>query len=134
LIFGSLYFLFEAIFYLSNIRMIDVGTSWPEPAKVYAKFLSQLLGSFEFLLAVLCFELQRNLKKYSGLIKLSGFWASIHAAVLIILANGNNFTKIFADTPSLYVWAPFYNQYVFFEAGLLIFYVITVILWSRKNG
>ncbi len=133
MIFGCLYFLFEAFLYLSNIRIIDVGTNWPESAKVYVKLISQVLGSFELLVSVLCFELQRNLKKYSVLIKISGFWALIHAAVLIILSQGNNFTKIFSDTPSLYVWSPFYNQYVFFEAILLLCYSLTVIVWSRKN-
>lgn len=134
LIFGFLYFLFEAVLYLSNIRLSDVNTSWPESAKVYAGLINHVLGSFELLLSVLCFELQTNLKKYAKLIKISGFWALIHAAVLIILSIGNNFTNIFSGIPSLYVWTYFYNQYIFFEAGLLLFYAAVVMFWSRKNG
>lgn len=134
LIFGFLYFLFEAILYLSNIRLVDVGSNWPDSAKVYAKLINQVLGSFELLIAVVCFELQRDLNKYSKLIKISAFWALIHAAVLVSLTSSNNFTNTFTGMPSLYVWAPFYNQYVFFETGLLIFYTMTVFFWSRKNG
>lgn len=134
LIFGCCYFLFEAVLYLSNIRLTDVGNNWPSSAKVYAKLINQVLGSFELLVSLVCFELQKDLKKYSRLIKVSGFWALIHAAVLISLAASNNFTNIFTGMPSLYVWADFYNQYVFLEAGLLIFYSLTVFLWSRKNG
>lgn len=134
LIFGFFYFLFEAILYLSNIRLTDVGTSWPASAKGYTKLISQVLGSFELLLSLVCFELQKDVKKYAGLIKISGIWALVHALVLIMLAAGNNFTNIFAPMPSLYVWTPLYNQYVFFESGLLIFYSVIVILWSRKNG
>lgn len=134
MIFGFFYFLFEAILYLSNVRLTDVNTAWPQSAKVYAGLVNQVLGSFELLLSVICFELQKDVKKYAGLIKISGIWALVHALVLILLAAGNNFTNIFAPTPSLYVWTPLYNQYVFFEAGLLIFYSVIVILWSRKNG
>lgn len=134
LFFGFLYFLFEAVLYLSNIRIIDVGINWPESAKVYARLINQVLGSFELLISVLCFELQRDIKKYVRLIKISGFWALLHASVLIMLTLSSNFTKVFSGIPSLYVWAPFYNQYIFFEAGLLIFYAAVVMLWSRKNG
>lgn len=131
LIFGFFYFLFEALLYLFNIRLINV--NWPQSAKVYASLINQVLGSFELLIAFLCFELQKNLEKYPRLIKISGFWAVIHAGVLIMLSLGDNFTSVFTGIPSLYVWAPFYNQYVFFEAGILIFYSVAVMLWSRKN-
>lgn len=133
LIFGCVYFLLEAILYLSNARLIDVTTAWSESAKVYARLINQVLGSFELLIAILCFELQRNVKKYARLVKISAFWALIHATVLMIVAINHNFTAIFATLPSLYVWAPFYNQYVFFEAGLLLFYSLMVILWSRQS-
>lgn len=131
MIFGFLYFLFEAVLYLSNIRLSDVNTSWPESAKVYARLINLVLGSFELFLSVLCFELQTNLKKYAKLIKISGFWALIHAAVLIILSIGNNFTNIFSGIPSLYVWVPFYNQYVFFEGFILVSYSLAVYLWLK---
>lgn len=134
LIFGFLYFLFEAILYLFNIRTIDVGINWPESAKVYARLISQVLGSFELLISVLCFELQRDIKKYARLIKISGFWALLHAVELIMLTLTNNFTKVFSGMPSLYVWADFYNQYIFFEAGLLLFYAAVVMFWSHKDG
>lgn len=134
LIFGFFYFLFEAILYLSNIRLTDVDASWPASAKGYTKLISQVLGSFELLLSFVCFELQKDIKKYSRLIKLSGVWTLVHGGVLISLSATNNFTGIFAPMSSLYVWAPFYNQYVLFEAGILIFYSLIVILWSRKNG
>lgn len=133
LIFGTCYFLFEAILYLSNIRVSDVSNNWPDSAKVYAKLINQVLGSIELLVAIICFEVQRNLKKYSTLIKISGFWALIHAAVLFSLTTSNNFTNVFAGMPSLYVWAFFYNQYVFLEVGLLFFYSLVVFLWSRQN-
>ncbi len=134
LIFGFFYFLFEAVLYLSNLRLTNVSTNWSESAKVYARLVNQVLGSFELLVSVFCFELQKDLNKYSKLIKLSGCWTLIHALVLITLAASNDFTNVFASMPSLYVWAPFYNQYVFFEAGLLLFYSAIVFLWSRKNG
>lgn len=133
LIFGFFYFLFEAVLYLSNIRLSDVNTSWPESAKVYAGLINHVLGSFELLFSVLCFELQTNLKKYAKLIKISGFWALIHAAVLIILSIGNNFTNIFSVAPSLYVWFPFYNQYVALEGIILISYSVLVYFWLKNT-
>lgn len=134
LIFGCLYFLFEAILYLFNVRLLDVGTNWPESAKVYAKLVNEVLGSFEILISVLCFEVQTDLKKYSRLIKMSGIWSLIHAAILVILVLNNDFVSIFIGRPSLYVWVPFYNQYVIFEAGLLVFYSLIVYVWSRKDA
>lgn len=132
-IFGSLYFLIEAILFLFNIRLADVNTNWPESAKVYARLINQVLGSFELLISILCLELQSNLKKYPRLIKISGFWALIHAVVLIMLSVSNNFTNIFSGIPSLYVWMPFYNPYLFFEGLILIFYSLSVYFWFKQD-
>lgn len=132
IIFASFYFLFEALLYLFNIRLLEVKALWPLPASTYAKYVGRVLGSMFLLLSIFTFEIQRDLRKYRRLIILSSIWALFDGLLLFYLSFAQDFVKIYQNTPSLYVWFPGYNQFVYSEGAMLVFYSVLVYLWARK--
>lgn len=133
LFFWGIYALLEAILYLFNIRLYSVEGIWPDSALSYAKLVNQFLGSFFIFISLLVFEAQRNVEKYQPLIKMSGVWAILYGFLLIFLSLSKDFAQVFNNLASLYVWFPFYNQYLLLEAAFLIAYSAVVFLWIKKD-
>lgn len=125
----------EAILYLFNIRLYSVETVWSDSALSYAKLTNQFLGSCFLFISLLAFEAQKNIEKYQPLIKISGLWAIFYGFLLVFLSLSKDFSQAFNNLSSLYVWLPFYNQYLLLEAVFLIAYSMVVFLWiSQKDG
>lgn len=133
LIFGFFYLIFDTVLYFSNIRLSNVFSVWPESAVSYATLVNKAFGSFTFLTALIVFELQRNLSKYRNLVMLVAVWAFLHGVILLYLSLSNDYLKIFANSPSLYVWFPFYDQYLILEAVLLFVFSLVVFIWVKTE-
>lgn len=131
LIFAGIYFLFEAVLYLFDLRLLGV-ISWPFTGITYAKYVEHILGSMFLLFSIFTFEIQRDLNKYKRIIILSSYWALFDAMLLFISSLPQDFVKIYKDIPSLYVWFPWYNQFLYLESLLLILYAVIVYLWIKK--
>jgi hypothetical protein len=135
LIFGGAYLAADALFHLSNLRILDpvAAQAWPESSVLYAKMMNLFFGSFALLAALLCFELQRDLHKYRTSIALTAVWALLYGLLLVYLASAKNFSTSFAGLPSLHVWTTLYNSLLFLEGLALMLYAVAVYLWTR-NG
>ncbi len=127
----AIYLIGDAAIHLFNIRLSSVANVWPDSALNYAVLLNTIYASFVFLAAILIFSAQKDLKKYKDLVFASSFWAVFHGLLLLYLTLTNNFMASFLNYPSLYVWIPFYNQYLLFEATLAFVYAFLVWNWVR---
>lgn len=128
----AIYLIGDGVMHLLNIRLQSVMNVWPGSAISYAYLLNGIYASFVFLAAILLMVAQKDLKKYQSLILASGIWAIFHGFLLIYLSSTQDFVNNFSNLPSLYVWIPFYNQYLFFEAFMIIIYGLMIFLWVRK--
>lgn len=132
IIFWGIYLLFEAFLYLSHVRLTDIKPFWLPSATAYSQFIESMLGSVFLFLSAAAFELQRDLQKYKKIIVLSAPWAIFHGGLLIYF-KGQNYVTLYANTPSLYVWTPFYNSYLLFEGMLALIYAVVVFLWFKDS-
>lgn len=132
-IFWGIYLLFEGVLYFFNFRLVDAKNVWPASATLYSELIGKVLGSVFLFIAAVAFDIQRDLLKHRSFVKLSGFWGMFHGVVLIWLSLSNNFVEVFKNTPSLYVWFPFYNQYVVLEGIILISYSVFVYFWLKNT-
>lgn len=132
-IFWGIYLLFEGLLYFFNVRLADAKNVWPASATLYSELIGKVLGSVFLFIAAVVFDLQRDLLKHRNFIKLSGFWSIFHGGILIWLSLSNNFVEVFKNTPSLYVWFPFYSQYVALEGIILICYSVLVYFWLKNT-
>lgn len=132
IIFWGIYLLFESFLYLFNIRLTDTKNLWLPQAFIYSKFIENMLGSVFLFVSIVVFEVQRDLNKYKTFIILSGIWTVFHGGLLIYLSKEQNYFRIYEKQPSLYVWFPQYNQYLFLEGAVLIIYSLMVYLWIKK--
>lgn len=132
LLFGGVYMIFESLIHLSQIRLVDVKSNWPDSALIYATLFNYLYGSFALFLAALVFYLQKNLVKNRNLINLLAIFAFLHASLVVFLSLNFNFDLSFAQFNSLRFWIPIYNFYLLFEAILLYFFCLLVYLWNKK--
>ena len=128
----AVYLILDGAIHLFNIRLQSVLNIWPKSALSYATLLDMIYASFVFLVAALLLIAQRSLKKYQSLILASSIWAIFHGFLLIYLSLSQNFTGNFSNFPSLFVWMPFYNQYLLAEAFLAFIYAILVFIWIKK--
>lgn len=133
LIFGIFYLIFDGLLHFFNIRLLSVQSIWPQSALSYGVLLNMVYASFVFLTTGFAFLMQTDIKKYKNLIILSSFWAFFHAILLIYLSTTQNLVLNGKNLPSLLVWSPFYNQYLFFESTLLISYSLVVFYWVKKG-
>lgn len=130
---GAVFLILNGLVHLFDIRLASVESIWPKSAISYARLLDTIYASFVFLAAIMIFIAQRDLKKYRNLIFYSAFWAFFHGFLLIKFATTQSFTKEIPSLPSLHIWIPFYNQFLLFEAFLLLVYVILVFLWIKSG-
>lgn len=131
LLFGSIYLAVDGLVHITGIRLFDVRRLWAQDALSYAALLNHIYASFVFLAAAIAFEIQRDVKKYRNLIRISGIWALLQGLLLFYLSFNFDFALAFNFSPSLAVWLPFYNYYLWVEAMLLIGYAILGIIYSR---
>ena len=122
----------DALVHLFDIKLIDVQNSWSGLSLVYGQFIDHLYASFAILASILAIIASQNLDKYKTLIKISGFWALFHGLLLIYTSLTVNF-NIFKDTPSVFVWMPFYNSYLILEGIFLIGLSLVIYLWAKKH-
>lgn len=131
--FLAVYLLLDGTIHLLNIRLQSVANIWPASSLSYATLLNAIYASFVYLAAILVLVAQTALKKYKSLILASGIWSVFHGLLLIYLSSSQNFMNIFLNFPSLYVWMPFYNYYLFFEALLSLIYAGLVFIWIKND-
>lgn len=131
--FLAIYLIGDGAIHLFNIRLQSVGNIWPQSALSYAVLLNSIYASFVFLVAILAFTAQKDLKKYKNLIFASSFWAIFHGLLLIYLITSYNFLNSFQAYASLYLGMSFYNQYLLFEAILAFFYASLVWTWVKSE-
>ncbi len=91
-----------------------------------------ILGSMFLLAAILALEIQRDLQKYKNFVVLSSVWTIFHGGILIYLSIINDYLKVYQNLPSLFVWIPFYNQFLLLEGAVLIIYSLLVWAWIKK--
>lgn len=132
MIFGAIYLVGDALVHLFDLRLTDVAGKWDQPAIIFSRFMSILYASFVLAVALVVFELQKDLAKYQQLIKLSAIWALFHGLLLLYLSFQYNFPEKFQNTPSIYLDLPFYNYYLLFEASLLFSFSL-VVFWYFKT-
>lgn len=132
LLFGAVYFSVDGLIHLLNFKLGST-QSWPSSAITYVTLLNMIYGSFVILAGAISFEFQKDVKKYSKLIMLSAIWALLHGCLLIFISSKFNFMTNFSGYPSLYLWLPNYNYYLYFEAILLIVYSILVFIWRKEK-
>lgn len=133
LIFLAVYLVGDGAIHLLNIRLQSVQNIWPQSALSYAVLLNAIYASFVFLAAILVLVVQKDLKKYKPLILSSGIWSLFHGLLLAHLILSQNFMESFSNYSSLYVWIPFYNQYLLFEAFLAFVYAILAFLYFKSQ-
>ena len=129
----AIYLVGDGAIHLLNIRLQSVQNVWPQSALSYAVLLNGIYASFVFLVAILVLVVQKDLKKYKSLIFASAIWSLFHGLLLTYLTLNQNFISSFLSYPSLYVWMPFYNQYLLFEAFLAFVYVILVLIYLKSS-
>lgn len=129
----AVYLILDGGVHLLNIRLQSVANIWLPSALSYATLLNAIYASFVFLTAGLMLGVQNSLNKYKNLIFISSFWAIFHGLLLIYLTSTQNFMHNFSGNPSLYVWMPFYNQYLLIEAVLSFVYAILVFIWIKYD-
>lgn len=129
----AVYLIGDGLIHLVNIRLQSVQNIWPQSAISYAILLNSIYASFVFLASILVLIAQKDLKKYKSLILASGIWSIFHGLLLVYITLSQNFMASFLNYPSLYVWLPFYNQYLLFEAFLAFFYAILTFVWNKSS-
>ncbi len=129
----AVYLIGDGLIHLFNIRLLSVAGVWPRSAISFGILMDGIYASFVFLAAILVFAVQRDLKKYKTLVIASSIWAILHGVLLIFLTTTNDFLASFQSLPSLYVWMPFYNQYLLFEAFLAFLYALLVFIWVKDK-
>lgn len=126
--------MFESSLYLFGIRLSDVREIWPSSGVVYTELIEKVLGSTFLFVAIVIFEVQKNLLKYKTFMKLSAIWAFFHGILLIYLSLTQNYVEVFKDSPSLFVWFNLYDKYVFLEGIAAIGFSILVYFWLRNQN
>lgn len=132
LFFASIYLISDGLIHVFDVKLIDAAF-WPAPALIYAKFIGNLYGGFAILAGLLGIEASRNLEKYTHLLYIAAIWSLTYGGYLFYSSLTINFVSIFSDSPSIYLWMPFYNYYLLFEAGLLFILSTLVFLWSKEK-
>lgn len=127
------YLILDGVIHLLNIRLQSVANIWPASAISYATLLDFIYASFVFLAAMLLLVAQKSLTKYKSLIFISSIWAVFHGLLLVRLSFTQDFMNKFAGLPSLYVWMPFYDQYLIIEAFLAFVYAALVFIWLKNE-
>lgn len=127
----SLYLLGDGLVHVFDIKLINV-LDWPQAPLVYSRFIGHLYGLFASLAALLGVEASRNLKKYKNFLYIVSVWLLVYGVHLIYISLTTDFQSLFKNTPSIFVWIPFYNAYLIFEALLCFIFAILVFLWRRS--
>lgn len=134
LIAGAFYLIFDGLIHFFNLRLFSAQSVWPESALSYSTLLNLVYASFVFLTAGFAFVLQTDINKYKNFVIFSSFWAIFHALMLIFLSFAQNLTLNAKDLPSLYVWLPFYDEYLLVESVVLFCYAGLIFAWIGKKS
>lgn len=132
LLFSSIYLLGDGLVHVFDIKLISV-LSWPEAPLVYSKYIGHLFGAFAILASLFGIESQRDVTKYRNFLYIVAIWSLFYGSYLIYTSLTVPFSKIFSNSPSVFVWIPFYNYYLIFEACLLFTFSLLVFIWRRKE-
>ena len=131
LLFLGIYLAVDGLVFLSNVRLQSAYHLWPSSAFSYAYLTNAMAAAFMFLASYVAFIIQKDPKKYQNLISASALWAFFFGLLLIYLSSTQNLMSNFSNLPSLYVWMPFYNWYLVFEALLSFAYAGLVFIWLK---
>lgn len=129
----AVYLFLDAAIHFFDIKLFDVRNTWPVAAISYARLLDKISGSFILLSVIIGLVICRNLEKYKIIVYLFAIWALFLAVVLIYLGLSTDYLHDSSFLASLSFWLPFYRQYLFLEAGWLIFDSLLVYLWFRTG-
>ena len=131
LFFAGIYLILDGLIHILGIRLIDI-TRWSKEPLVYSDFINRLYGSFVIFVGLLGIEVQTDLMKYKKFLYIAAIWSFFHAGYLVYTAVTVDFIQTFAREPSVYIWMPFYNYYLIFEAALLLCLSLLVYLLRRS--
>ncbi len=127
----SIYLIADGLGHIFDIKLMDAG-DWSVPALTYARLINHLFGTFAILAGLFGIEASRDLNKYRNFLYIAGVWSLGYGAYLVYLGLGVDFAGIFAGSPSVYAWMPFYNFYLIFEGGLLFTLSALIYLFKRE--
>lgn len=130
---SAIYFFLDASIHFFDVKLFDVRNSWPVSAVAYARLLDKISGTLILLPVIIALIIYRDLEKYKTIVYLSGVWALLLSTTFIYLGLSTDYSRVFGSFFSLSVWLPFYREYLFIEAGCLIFYSVLVYLWFRTR-
>lgn len=133
LLLTSIYLILDGIVHVLGIKLTGIIT-WPEPALIYSKFITNLYGGFVILAGLFGIETARNLSKYRNFLLIGAVWSLIYAAFLVYSSITIDFVELFTLTPSIYFWIPFYNFYIITEAGLMVILAMLIFFFSREKS
>jgi len=134
LFFASIYLLLDGLVHLFDIKLIGIN-NWPTQPFIYSQFIGHLYGGFAILTALLGLEVQRDIKKYKNFLYIVAVWGFFYGLYLVYSSLTTDFLATFKDTPSIYVWIPFYNGYLLFEAALLYTMSgLTYLYWKSESN
>ena len=83
LLLSSLVMAFEAIYYISAIRIIGAENFWSISSVFFSKFFMQLWGSACMFLAIIFYIFSKKIEHYLNLTKIVGIWFCFHSFILL---------------------------------------------------
>jgi hypothetical protein len=128
----SIYLILDGLSHVLDFKLTDAGT-WPAYALLYSQQMNHLFGAFAILSGLFGVEASRDLRKYRNFLHLTAIWILGYGAYLLYSGLVIDFRQIFKDYPSVYVWMPFYNFYLIFEAGLCFALSILIYLFKKQT-
>ncbi len=133
MIFGSVYLGLESLIHFSNLRLLDIYSTWPKEVATFSSWMSIFYASLAAFLSILLLVLQSDLEKNRATIKLVSLYGIFHGSLLIFASFTVSFDQIYTLHPSLGFWLPSYNSFIFVEAVLLYVFAALVYLWQKRN-
>lgn len=104
---GSVFMVGETLFHISGLRLWGVEQVWPVAAISYATFFHWLWASASAFIAGLLWILSKKPQSFAPIISFLGWFCLVHACLLIAFA-WIDLPSIW-QTPSLFIWNPYYS-------------------------
>lgn len=133
LLITSIYLVSDGLIHILGVKLINVQL-WSKPAFIYSNLITHLYGAFAILAGLFGIETSRDIYKYRNFLYIVAFWVLGYGIYLIYVATTISFKLIFVESPSVFVWMPFYNYYLVFEAGLCFGLSTLIYLFRKKQN
>jgi len=119
LVFSVLFMIGEAVYHFSGLRMIGTSQLWTTASVTFGQFFMWLWASASLFMAITLWYCHRYLERAQPLLIGIGLFSIFHAIILFHFSR-LPLTGIWAATPALFVWMPFYTVQLKIEALLLV--------------